>query len=70
MMKMNSSTTAQMSRIEAIRSAQLWRGALGRKFGRTKAMMLMVAMYMPTARMPGTMPAMNSLPMSCSVISP
>ena len=30
----------------------------------------MVIMYMETARMPGKTPATNSLPTSCSVISP
>jgi len=27
-------------------------------------------MYIEAARMPGTIPAMNSLPMSCSVMMP
>jgi hypothetical protein len=33
-------------------------------------MIEIVSMYISIARVPGTMPAMNSLPMSCSVMMP
>ena len=53
-------------------SFSLQRRALpaGRKPGRAYPMIVMVIMYIDTARMPGMMPAMNSLPTSCSVIRP
>ena len=38
--------------------------------GRNQPISAMVSMYMVMARMPGMMPAMNSLPMSCSVMMP
>ena len=38
--------------------------------GRTAPIAASVAIYMPTATSPGMMPAMNSLPMSCSVMIP
>ena len=42
----------------------------GRKPGRAMPMIVMVIMYIDTARRPGMIPAMNSLPTSCSVMSP
>ena len=42
----------------------------GRKPGRRRPMAVIVSMYMSTAMMPGMTPAMNSLPMSCSVMMP
>ena len=53
-----------------VRSLQVARGPVGRWPGRTKPMIPTVIMYMVAARRPGTMPAMNSLPMSCSVMIP
>ena len=70
MTKTKSSSVAQMSRSPARRSAQVWRGAAGRKFGRTLPMITTVIMSMVAASRPGMMPAMNSLPMSCSVMMP
>ena len=70
MTKANSSSVAQMSRSPASRSCQEWRGPAGRNFGRSMPMIAMVTMYMATASRPGKTPAMNSLPTSCSVISP
>ena len=43
---------------------------VGRKPGRNQPISAIVAMYIVIARMPGMMPAMNSLPMSCSVMMP
>ena len=59
-----------MSRSPASRSCQEWRGAEGRKFGRTRPMITTVSMSIAAARRPGMIPAMNSLPMSCSVMMP
>ena len=59
-----------MSFNAARRSGQLLRGPVGRNFGRVQPMMAIVAMYMQIASSPGMMPAMNSLPMSCSVMMP
>ena len=70
MAKTNSSSVAQMSRNPARRSAQECRGAAGRKFGRTLPMITTVSMSIEAASKPGMMPAMNSLPMSCSVMMP
>ena len=70
MTKTNSSSVAQISIRPVRRSAQLWRGVAGKKFGRTLPMITTVSMSIAAARMPGMMPAMNSLPMSCSVMMP
>ncbi len=70
MTKANSNSVAQMSRIASSRSTQVLRGPDGRKPGRIRPIAVIVTMYMATARRPGTTPAMNSLPTSCSVISP
>ena len=70
MTKTKSSSVAQMSRRPARRSAQQCRGADGRKFGRTLPMITTVIMSMAAASKPGMMPAMNSLPISCSVMMP
>ena len=70
MTKANSSSVAQMSFIAASRSGQVLRGPAGRKPGRIRPIAVIVTMYMATASMPGTTPAMNSLPTSCSVIRP
>ena len=66
----NNASGAHTSRAAPRRSAHELRGACGRKRGRTRPMMPIVAMYIDTARNPGSTPAMNSLPMSCWVISP
>ncbi len=70
MTKMNSSNIAQMSRRPISRSFQEWRGATGRKSGRTRPMTTTVSMSIVAASNPGMMPAMNSLPISCSVMMP
>ena len=70
MTKANRSSVAQTSRNASTRSFQELRGPAGRKPGRAAPMIVMVIMYMATARMPGNTPAMKSLPTSCSVISP
>ena len=65
MTAMNIKATAQTPRSAANASRMLNAAPLGSfepNHSRT------VAMYMKTARMPGTMPAMNSVPMSCSVM--
>ena len=49
------------------RSAQGLSSPAGSQSGRTRTMIAMVSTYIAIARMPGTMPAMNSLPMSCCV---
>jgi hypothetical protein len=59
-----------MSRNDVIASPHEARSPRGRNPGRAMPMMLMVMMYMPTATIPGSIPAMNNLPMSCSVIRP
>ena len=59
-----------MSFSPAIRCRQEVRLPFGRKPGRTQPMIAIVIMYMVIASRPGTMPAMNSLPMSCSVMMP
>ena len=67
---MNSSTGAQMFFSPAKRSRQVVCGPVGRKPGRNQPISAMVIMYMVIASRPGMMPAMNSLPMSCSVMMP
>ena len=70
MTKTNRSSVAQILRRPSSRSFQLKRGARGRKSGFTKPMMVTVPIYIAAARMPGSTPAMNNLPMSCSVMMP
>ena len=70
MMKRNRSSTAQMSRSASSRSFHELRSPAGRKPGRATPISVMVIMYMDTAISPGMTPAMNSLPMSCSVMRP
>ena len=43
---------------------------LARRIGRTKPIVVIVSMYIEIASNPGMMPAMNNLPMSCSVMMP
>jgi hypothetical protein len=52
------------------RSFQSARGAEGRNFGRARPISTMVRRYIEIASKPGRMPATNSLPMSCSVMTP
>ena len=59
-----------MSRSPAMRSGQVARGPAGRYFGRAQTITATVIMYMEAARTPGRIPAMKSLPMSCSVMIP
>jgi len=70
MTKKKSSSVAQMSRSPLSRSLHGARGPAGKYLGRTQTMAPTVSMYIEAARMPGTIPAMNSLPMSCSVMMP
>ena len=46
------------------------RGPAGRNPGRSAPIRVTVIMYIEAARIPGMIPAMNSLPMSCSVMMP
>ena len=64
------SSVAQMSFSAESFSAPVVLCPLGRKSGRANPMPVMVIMYMEIASRPGMMPAMNSLPTSCSVIRP
>lgn len=64
---MNKRPTAQTPRSDAIASAIVNGSAAGRVRpyqNRT------VSMYMRTAKRPGTIPAMNNVPMSVSVMKP
>ena len=70
MTKMNSSTGAQMLFRPAKRSRHGIGVPLGRKSGLNQPISAMVSMYMVIASRPGMMPAMNSFPMSCSVMMP
>src|ERR1700730_14202422 len=70
MTNMNNRTGAQTSRNAFPRSLQLLAGAVGSHPGRTLPITAMVIMYIDTASNPGKIPATNSLPMSCCVISP
>src|SRR5215470_15893537 len=70
MTKTNSASGAQMSRMAASRWAATVRSPAGRNPGLSQPMVETVAMYIDTARMPGRIPAMNSLPISCSVMIP
>ncbi len=66
----NSRMGAQTSRRAVNRSAHELAGAVGSHPGRTRPITAIVVMYIVTARKPGNIPATNSLPMSCWVISP
>src|SRR6202167_878334 len=70
MTKINSNSVAQTSRTLRARASHDLRGPEGRNSGRAQPMSATVIMYMVAARIPGRMPAMNSLPMSCSVMMP
>ena len=70
MTKANSNSVAQMSFIAASFSVQGAALARRQEARPDQPIAVIVTMYMATARMPGTTPAMNSLPTSCSVISP
>ena len=59
-----------MSRNPLSRSGQSLRGPAGKYLGRAQTMAATVIIYIEAASTPGTMPAMNSLPMSCSVMMP
>ena len=50
-----------------MRSPKDLRSPAGSQSGRNCTIKKMVMTYMPMANKPGTMPAMNSLPMSCCV---
>ena len=66
----NSSSGAQTSRNACSRSRQDATRAAGSQPGRAAPISAIVAMYMLTASSPGRIPATNSLPISCWVISP
>ena len=67
MIAMNSRRAAQVPRSDAKRSGQATGSPAGsvRPYARRT-----VAMYMTIASRPGTTPAMNSRPTSCSVMKP
>ncbi len=69
MTKANSASDGQTSFSATSRSA-IGRGVpAGRSVGRTATMSRIVSTYMVIASTPGSTPAMNSLPMSCCVIT-
>ena len=63
----NSTSGAQTFFRSATRSLQGLSAPRGSQPGRTRTMIMMVSTYISIASRPGTMPAMNSLPMSCWV---
>ena len=67
----NSAATAHTSRRARRRSASVARACVcGACLGSCQVTMAMVAMNSSVSRMPGRMPARNSLPIDCSVRKP